>query len=285
MRLPGPDPELGDHELSDAAPRHFRPVSSDTRLPGQPRVIVATGPNAMARTAADFAVAAMAGAIGARGIAHVSLTGGSSATGLYRELRTPERLAAVDWSRVQLWFGDERLVPIEHPDSNAGLATRELLAPGGPVVTIHPMLAGVDAAATDAGIVAAGLYAAELAAQVPAVDGVPVFDLLLLGMGPDGHVLSVFPDSPALMAGMPTVVPIPAPTHILPAVPRLTLNPVVIGAARAVLLIAGGAAKAPTVADVLGTVWDPRRLPAQLCDVATATWLLDPDSAALLIRS
>ncbi len=271
--------------MSDPGPRRFRPASPDTRLPGQPRVLIATGPGAMARTAADLTVAAIAGAIGTRGIAHVSLTGGSSAAGLYRELRTPERLAAVDWSRVQLWFGDERLVSIDHPDSNAGLAIRELLGSGGPAAEIHPMLADVDAAATDAGIVASGLYAAELAARMPNVDGVPVFDLLLLGMGPDGHVLSVFPDSPALMAGMPMVLPIPAPTHIEPAVPRVTLNPVVIGAARAVLLIAGGAAKAPTVADVLSTLWDPVRLPAQLCDVATATWLLDPDSAALLIKS
>jgi 6-phosphogluconolactonase len=239
----------------------------------------------MARTAADLTVAAIAGAIGARGVAHVSLTGGSSASGLYAELRSAERLAAVDWSRVQLWFGDERIVPTDHPDSNAGLAMRELLAPGGPPAEIHSMLAGVDASTTDAGIVASGLYAAELAALVPNLGGVPVFDLLLLGMGPDGHVLSVFPDSPALMAGMPVVVPIPAPTHILPALPRVTLNPMVIGAARAVLLIAGGAAKAPTVADVLGEVWDPMRLPAQLCDVAAATWLLDPDSAALLIKS
>ena len=268
--------------MTDPSPRRFRPASSDTRRPGQPRVLIATGPDAMGRTAADIVVAAVAGALGARGIAHISLTGGSSASGLYRELRTAERLSAVDWSRVHLWFGDERLVPIDHPDSNAGLATRELLASGGPAAHLHPMLAGVDATTTDAGIVAAGLYAAELAAAVPSAGGAPAFDVLILGMGPDGHVLSVFPDSPALMAGMPLVVPIPAPTHILPALPRVTLNPVVIGAARAVLLIAGGAAKAPTVADVLGTGWDPMRLPAQLCDVATATWLLDPDSAALL---
>lgn len=269
--------------MSDPKPRTFRPVSTETRLPGEPRVLIVTGPDAMARTAADIVIAAIAGAIGGRGVAHVALTGGSSATGLYRELRSAERLPAVDWSRVHLWFGDERLVPTEHPDSNAGLATRELLGPGGPAAVVHPMLAGVDATATDAGIVAAGLYAAELAAALPDAGGVPVFDLLLVGMGPDGHILSVFPDSPALMAGMPLVLPIPAPSHIPPALPRVTLNPVVIGAARAVLLIAGGAAKAPTVADVLGTNWDPVRLPAQLCDCATATWLLDPDSAALLI--
>ncbi len=117
------------------------------------------------------------------------------------------------------------------------------------------------------------------------MNGVPSFDLLLLGMGPDGHVLSVFPDSTALMPGAPLVLPIPAPTHIGPEWPRVTLGPAVIGAARAVLLTVTGAAKAPTVVDVLGSVWDPIRLPAQLCRIDTATWLLDPDSSALLTRN
>lgn len=254
-------------------------------LPGRPRILVASGPDAVARTAADIVVAALAGAIGSRGIAHIALTGGSSAAGLYRELGAPERLAAIDWSRVHLWFGDDRIVPLDHPDSNAGLAITSLLSPGGPAISptnIHPMLAGLDPAAPDAGIVAAGLYTGALAAELPTLYGIPSFDLLLLGMGPDGHVLSVFPGSQALLVGAPLVIPVPAPTHIGPAWPRITLGPAVIGAAREVLLTVGGAAKAPTVVDVLGPVWDPMRLPAQLCRVDTATWLLDTDSAALL---
>lgn len=262
-------------------------MSSDT-LPGQPRILIAAGPDALARTAADLLLATVAGAIGTRGVAHVALTGGSSASGLYRELRNRERAAALDWSRVQFWFGDDRVVPLVHPDSNAGLAIGSLLGPGGlpiPAENLHPILAGVDATSMDAAIVAAGLYAAELSAAVPYEAGVPVFDLLLLGMGPDGHVLSVFPDSQTLMAGASLVMPIPAPTHIGPPLPRVTLGPAVIGAARSVLLISGGAAKAPTVVDVMGPVWDPIRLPAQLARLDSATWLLDPDSAALLVRS
>ncbi len=254
-------------------------------LPGDPRVLIASGPDAIARTAADIVMSALAGAVGARGVAHIALTGGSSATGLYRELAAPERIAAVDWSRVQLWFGDDRIVPLDHPDSNAGLAIAGLLSPGGPAIppaNIHPMLAGLDAVAPDTGIVAAATYAAALDAELPTVFGIPSFDLLLLGMGPDGHVLSVFPGSPALVVGAPIAMPIAAPSHIGPAWPRVTLGPAVIGAARQVLLTAGGAAKAPTVVDVLGPVWDPMRLPAQLCRIDTATWLLDTDSAALL---
>lgn len=256
-------------------------------FPGQPRILVAVGPNAIARTAADLVVAAITSAIGSRGVAHIALTGGSSAGGMYHELCAPERVSAIDWSRVHLWFGDDRVVALDHPDSNAGLAISILLGPGGlpmPHGNLHPILAGVDPSSTDAAIVAAGLYASELAALVPSENGVPCFDLLLLGMGPDGHVLSVFPDSQALLAGTPIVMPIPAPTHIGPSVPRVTLGPAIIGAARSVLLISGGAAKAPTVVDVMGPIWDPIRLPAQLARIDTATWLLDPDSSALLIR-
>jgi 6-phosphogluconolactonase len=257
-------------------------------FPGQPRILVAAGPDAMARTAADIMVAALAGAIGERGIAHVALTGGSSAAGLYRELCAPSRRMALDWSRVHCWFGDDRVVPLGHPDSNAGLAIARLLGADGPAIppaNVHPMLGSVDASTADAAIVAVGLYTAALAALVPGRDGVPLFDLLLLGMGPDGHILSVFPDSQALLVGAPVVMPVPAPSHIGPGWPRVTLGPSVIGAAGAVLLTAGGAAKAPTVVDVLGPIWDPMRLPAQLARIDSATWLLDPDSSALLVRS
>jgi 6-phosphogluconolactonase len=249
---------------------------------GSPRVLVASGPDALAVTAADLVIAAVAGAIGVRGEAHVALTGGSSASGLYRALRDPSRMEAVDWSRVHLWFGDDRVVPLDHPDSNAGLALRELLTPADTSVahaSFHPMLAGIDASAADAAAAAAARYAVELAA-VPADDeGAPMFDLLLLGMGPDGHLLSVFPDGPALAAEAPSVLPIPAPTHIGPALPRITLHPAVVAAARSVLLIVGGAAKASVLANVLEGDPAIERYPARLARIDTATWLLDPDSA------
>lgn len=248
---------------------------------GSPRVLVASGPDALARTSADLTVAAIAGAIGARGVAHVALTGGSSASGLYRELRAPERMAAVDWSRVHLWFGDDRVVPLDDPDSNAGLALRELMGESSPVAAaaLHPMLAGVDASAPDAGSRAAERYLAELAIVPRDDEGVPLLDLLLLGMGPDGHVLSVFPDSPALAPDGPLVMPIPAPTHIGPSVPRVTLHPAVVAAARSVLLVVGGAAKAGVLVEVLEGDTPIGTHPARLARIDRATWLLDQASA------
>ena len=231
--------------------------------------------------------AAITGSIGERGVAHVALTGGSSAGGLYRALRSPERARAIDWSRVHLWFGDDRVVPLDDADSNAGLAIRELVGPAGvpiPEGHIHAMLRGVDAEGPDAGTEAAERYAAELARLVPFEDGAPVFDLLLLGMGRDGHVLSVFPGSGALDPRAPVVMPIPAPTHIGPSVPRVTLHPAVIASARSVLMIVGGDAKASVLAEVLEGDPEPERYPARIARIDTATFVLDPACGRGIIR-
>jgi 6-phosphogluconolactonase len=98
-------------------------------------------------------------------------------------------------------------------------------------------------------------------------------------MGPDGHVLSVFPGSAALAVDGPAALAIPAPTHIGPSVPRVTLHPAVIGAARSVLLMVGGAAKATVLAEVLEGDPTIETYPARLARIDTATWLLDPGSA------
>ena len=103
--------------------------------------------------------------------------------------------------------------------------------------------------------------------------------MLLLGVGRDGHLLSVFPGSPAI-GSAELAMAIPAPTHIEPHVPRLTLNPAVIGAARQVLVVATGAAKASVLGEIFGPTRDPARWPAQLALRDNATWILDEASAA-----
>ena len=250
---------------------------------GEPLVLVASGPRVIARTAADLLIGWLAEALAMRSEAHVALTGGSSARGLYMELRGPGRRAAIDWAHVPLWFGDDRFVATSDPECNAGLAQRSLLAPGGPAVPrdhVHPVPVDAAMAAGQDQDWAAAAYAQQIVDALPATEGVPSFDVVLLGMGSDGHILSVFPGSPALLPDAPLVLGIPAPTHIGPHLPRVTLSPAVLRAARHILVLVPGEAKAPTIAAVFGETRDPMRWPAQLALRENATWLLDAGSGA-----
>ena len=111
--------------------------------------------------------------------------------------------------------------------------------------------------------------------------GWPVFDLILLGIGPDGHLLSAFPGSTALDSAA-LALAVPAPTHIGPHIERVTLNPAVIGVARDVLVVVHGADKAAGIGAIFGPERDPRRWPGQLARRAGATWVLDEAAAAAL---
>ena len=111
--------------------------------------------------------------------------------------------------------------------------------------------------------------------------GLAVFDLLLIGVGPDGHVLSVFPGSAAL-GSSDLALAIPAPTHIEPHVERVTLNPAILGAAGDLLAVVPGSAKAGALGEIFGPRARPFRWPAQLARRAGATWFLDEAAAARL---
>ncbi|MDQ3492531.1 MAG: 6-phosphogluconolactonase [Chloroflexota bacterium] len=286
-----------------------RQIRQPGEVPASPgEVAVSSDAAALAASAAQRLVAWLAEALAERGQAHVAMTGGSSATGLYRALREL-RADALDWSHVHLWWGDDRYVPLDHPHSNAGTAYAQLgigdVADAGvapetrlavPTANVHPVPTGeairAGGAATDAGggedeptgaARAAERYAAEIRAHLP-LDGEsrPIFDVILLGMGPDGHILSVFPGSAALGPGVPVVMPIPAPSLIEPHVARVTLTPAALDAAHHVLVMVSGAAKAEMINQVLRGERDPSRWPAQLAVIPQATWLLDSASAAEL---
>jgi 6-phosphogluconolactonase len=115
--------------------------------------------------------------------------------------------------------------------------------------------------------------------------GVPVFDLVLLGIGPDGHLMSIFPGSPAIGSDR-LALGIPAPTHVEPHVPRVTFNPSILAASPALLVMVGGESKAELLAGILdGPRVDPASpagLPAQLARRSNATWLIDSAAAAEL---
>ncbi len=252
------------------------------------RVVVAADADDAARLAAERIAATLAAAVAARGRADWATTGGSAAPAIYRHLSAAPLRDAVPWSDVHVWWGDDRYVPRDHPLSNVKPLDDILLDPDHgvviPVEHLHPFRtsesigAGWDAAWT------AHSLANELkAAELPTVDGWPVLDLIVVGIGSDGHLLSVFPGSEAFDSTA-LALAIPAPTHIEPHVERVTLNPALLGVVREVLAVATGAGKAAILVDIFGTDIDPRRLPAQLARREGATWILDTASAAQVPR-
>jgi 6-phosphogluconolactonase len=237
-------------------------------------------PNAEAqalRTADMLAMAAQEAAA-ARGRFAVALSGGETPQALYRMLARQQFSQKIPWRRVQLYWGDERCVPPDDGASNYGSA-REAFIKHVPIppANVHRMLG------EEAPEKAADLYEAELrdlAAKERPPSGVPVFDLVLLGLGRDGHTASLFPRSDALTVEDRFCVATQAPDGS----PRLTVTAPVINAARRVWLYVSGADKAGMVAEVLEGLRAPLAVPAQgVAPVhGTLTWLLDEAAAAEL---
>ncbi len=275
-----------------AGPRGGRPVLDPTEpeaassaaleTAGDPKVFVTRDAGALAGAAAVRLAERLVEAVAWRGRADVALTGGSTPEAMYGRLLDPQLRQRIDWSRVHLWWGDDRYVPRGDPLSNVSIADATLLADGRipiPPDQVHPF--PTDRALTE-GLGpdwCAASYADEVVASVPLLDGWPSFDVVLVGIGGDGHLLSVFPGSPALTSDR-VGLGIPAPTHIEPQVARVSLNPAIVGAARRVLAMASGANKAAVVARVLEGPRDPRTLPAVLARRSSATWILDGMAAA-----
>ena len=189
---------------------------------GEPTVEVVADPSALAAEAAHRIARSLTAAVDRSGVAHWATTGGSSAVGIYEALARPPLRHAVPWSRIHIWWGDERFVPRDHPLSNARQADDLLLRmdafsgesgegvsgvdvedgsqPGVlmPVANVHPWPCSETIAESGTAANCAGRYVEEVGRLVPLVDGWPAFDLVILGVGPDGHILSVFPGSPAI---------------------------------------------------------------------------------------
>jgi 6-phosphogluconolactonase len=269
----------------------------------EPKLVVVPDLNAVATEAAQRIATCLADAVAARGRADWATTGGSLAPAIYRRLADPPLRDSIPWASVHVWWGDDRYVPRDHPLSNVKPLDDILLAIGWteagqlglgrsgaptpvplPIDNLHPFpttvaIGGNHGAAWCAAEIAAELKAAGLEQR----DSWLVLDLVLVGMGVDGHVLSVFPGSPAL-ASRELAMAIPAPTHIAPHVERVTLNPALLPVARNVILAASGDEKAGILADVLGPEHDPSRWPAQIAGGECATWIVDTSAAGRLPR-
>lgn len=245
----------------------------------QPSVVVSPSAAVLAAAAAARLLTALADAVAARGQAHVVLTGGTIGTAVLEAVRDSPARGAVDWSRVDVWWGDERWVEAGSPDRNAGQARGALLdALDLDPSRVHEMgaVGGVDGDDPEA---AAERYAAELAAAAAPGEQVPAFDVLLLGMGPEGHIASIFPESPAAHDPRAVVAvhgcPKPPPT-------RISLGFAALTAAREVWLVVSGEQKAPMVALVLAGAGRVQVPAAGALGRVRTLFLLDQDAAGAL---
>ena len=264
----------------------------------EPEILVVPDAAAASALAGDRIGTSLRDAVEARGRADWATTGGSTPVGIYRHLATPEHASDIPWRDVHVWWSDDRFVPRDHPLSNVkpfddillDVADRQAgSALGANAPSVSLALANIHPFRTSEAIGegwGAAACAAELerdlrAADLEVVDGWPVLDLVLLGVGGDGHVLSVFPGS-AAFDSKEWALAIPAPTHIEPHVERVTLNPAILAVARQILVVMHGAGKAAVLADIFGPEVDPTRWPAQLTRREGATWILDEAAAASL---
>jgi 6-phosphogluconolactonase len=245
-----------------------------------PTVIVHRTPDELAGAVCARLVTALVDVQSSGRVPHWVLTGGTIAHQIHQAVAASSARDAVDWSRVELWWGDERFVPADHDDRNDRQARAALLDslridPD----RAHPMPAS-DGPYADADAAAAA-YADELRrATRPEDHGVvPTFDVLMLGVGPDGHVASLFPERPALYEERPVTAvrgsPKPPPTRISMTMPTLQRS-------REVWFVVSGEDKARAVHLALsgaGTVQIPAAGPRGL---QRTLWLLDQAAASQL---
>jgi len=237
----------------------------------------------LAAHAADHIVRIAQDAIRVRGRAMQALAGGSTPKKTYRLLAQPAH-RRIDWAHTYLFFGDERFVPPDDPSSNFAMVQRTLLEPASvPAGHVFPVPTQLGTAAA-----AAQEYAATLTRTfgIGESGDPPRFDLILLGLGDDGHTASLFPGAASLWVTDRWVVASP-PGTLPPPVERITLTFPVLNAAREILFLVAGQNKAEALQDVLeGQPSREERPAACICPVdGTLTWLVDEAAASRLTRS
>lgn len=248
-------------------------------MTGERTVVVHPDATVLADAVAARLVTALVDAQVGGVTASVVLTGGTVGIGALAALRATPARAAVDWRNLDVWWGDERFVAADSPDRNERQARGALLDhvdldPS----RVHPMgaLGGPDDDDADA---AAVRYAAELAASAPGSSTVPLFDVLMLGMGPEGHIASIFPESPAARDERPVFAvhgcPKPPPT-------RVSLGFTALRAAQQVWMIVAGEDKAPAVALSLSGAGRVQVPAAGALGRRHTLWLLDEAAASQL---
>ena len=243
-----------------------------------PLVVVHRDRQLLADAAAARLVTAIVDAQSSRGEADIVLTGGSMGSALLVSLGRCAAKDALEWRRLNIWWGDERFLPAGDPDRNETQSRLALLdaVPLDPA-RVHAMPASEGPYGLDVDAAAAH-YAEELAAAAPRGHDVPEFDVLMLGVGPDAHVASLFPEHPALHERDASTIgvrgaPKPPPVRVSMTFPSLC-------AARDVWFLVAGADKAGAVGLALSGAGQLQAPAAGVTGVRSTTWLLDQDAAA-----
>ena len=243
--------------------------------PGNSRVIITSGIECLAMKGAELFQRTAVASVARAGLFSVAVSGGSTPRPMHRILAEDPYRSGIPWQVTHLFWADERLVPVTDPDSNFGSAERDFLKqltiPAG---NIHPMSSRKTPAA------AADDYEHELRRHFSRIASAePVFDLIVLGVGEDGHTASIFPGDHSAVETTRWVTAVKGGT---PNVERLTLTLPVLNQARRIMYLISGSKKAVVVRSLLADAsaqLPPQRIAPQRGEII---WLLDGEAAALL---
>ncbi len=230
----------------------------------------------LSHEAAKYVVRVAQESIDAHGRFTFALSGGNTPKKLYGLLASEPYRSQIEWALVEIFWSDERNVPPDSADSNFKLAEEVMLdqlpIPANQIHRVPAELEDRDAASIS--------YEQEMR-RVFGTSGVPRFDLIQLGMGPEGHTASLFPHQPSLQEAVRLVMPVSVPK---PPPPRLTFTPPLLNAAIHILFLVTGADKAEAVQAVIEGEHNPEEYPAQIVqpDQGEVTWMFDTAAAAKL---
>jgi len=249
--------------------------------PPLPEIKVLPDPAAIAAEAAERIVRAVDEAIALSGRFRIGLSGGSTPKQLFQLLASDAYRDRIDWTHVEVFFVDERCVPPDHADSNFRMVREMLLAkvpiPGDNVYRMRGEVDPPDEAAKEYGRMLKEKFGG------PTIEEGGGLDVVLLGMGDDGHTASLFPGTAAVNETKHRCVANYAEMSTTGKSWRLTLTAPFINRARDVIVVVAGASKAKTLAEVLEGPRDPQRFPVQLIQPASGrmTWLVDAAAAGM----
>lgn len=242
-------------------------------MAGRGEMQVYRDPQVLAEAVADFFVTIGTLAMADRGAFHVALSGGNTPRAAYELLAAQPLREALSWSDIFIYFGDERCVPPDDEQSNYRMAQKAFLdSVGIPPANVHRIRGEIDPG------LAANEYATILRTDL---GDPPIFDLVMLGLGPDGHTASLFPGSPPDEHEEVLVRAVYAKSQMMW---RVSITPRVINAARNVMFAVEGTEKAQILADVYQGPVDPVKYPAQIVHPHSGrlVWLVDERASDML---